>query len=115
MKPTLPRGPAVMNVDKGEKIAGAWITPHLEGIGVYKIIAKKKADGTCEWAHFVQRDNGVKEKVTRGTLESPDRLPDLVEAHNRGLHTAFGPGISFQRADADVYTLDGKKAPPAIH
>ncbi|MEW6094254.1 MAG: hypothetical protein AB1531_09845 [Chloroflexota bacterium] len=106
---------AVMNVEKGEEIAGMWVTPHLDGIGIYKLIAKKKADGTCEWAHFVQRDNGVKEKVTRGTLEDPGRLSDVLEAFNRALHTAFGTGVTFQHADTDVYTLDGKKASPTRH
>jgi len=29
VKPTIPRAPTVMNVDKGEETAGMWITPHL--------------------------------------------------------------------------------------
>lgn len=106
---------AVMGVDEGEEIAGAWVTPHVPQIGIYKLLAKKKADGTCEWAHFVQRDNGLKEKVYRGTVENEERLKDVVAAINSALHTAYGPGIQLQVADADVYTLDGKKDSGIVH
>ncbi len=104
-----------MSLEEGEEIAGMWVTPHLEGIGIYKLIAKKKADGTCEWAHFVQRDNGIRENVIRGTLENAGRLAEVLQVFNNALHTAFGPGVSFQQAGADVYTLDGKPAPPIKH
>ncbi len=106
---------AVMNVDKGEEIAGAWVTPHVPQIGIYKLLAKKKADGTCEWAHFVQRDNGLKEKVYRGTVENEGRLKDVLTALNNALRTAYGPNIQLQTADADVYTLDGKKDSGVVH
>ncbi len=106
---------AVMNVDKGEEIAGAWVTPHVPQIGIYKLLAKKKADGTCEWAHFVQRDNGSKEKVYRGTVENEGRLADVVAAINNALRTAYGSNIQLQVADADVYTLDGKKDSGIVH
>lgn len=106
---------AVMNVDKGEEIAGAWVTPHVPQIGIYKLLAKKKKDGTCEWAHFVQRDNGLKEKVYRGTVENEGRLKDVLTALNNALRTAYGPNIQLQAADADVYTLDGKKDSGIVH
>ncbi len=61
---------AVMNVDKGEEIVGGWATPHIPQVGVYKLLAKKRKDGAIEWAHFVQRDNGAREKVYRGDVES---------------------------------------------
>ena len=102
---------AVMNVEKGEEIAGAWITPHVPQIGIYKLLAKKKADGTCEWAHFVQRDDGRKEKVYRGTVENEERLKDVVKAINNALHTAYSPLVNLGPADSDVYTIDGKKMP----
>lgn len=54
---------ALMSVSKGEKIAGMWTTPTIPGIGFYKLLAKRCADGTCEWVHFVQRPNGDKDKV----------------------------------------------------
>ncbi len=115
MKAIFPTKVAVMNIEKGEEIAGAWVTPHLPGIGIYKIVAKKKTDGTYEWAHFVQRDNGAREKVTRGSVENAARLGEVVAAFNRALRTAFGPGVTFQKADIEVYTPDSKKANPRRH
>lgn len=114
MKPKIdPKRPiaqqAVMNVEKGEEIAGVWVTLPVPQIGTYKLLAKKKTDGTCEWAHFVQRANGSKEKVYRGTVENPARLADVVVALNRALHTAYGPTIRLQPADYDMYALAGKK------
>ncbi len=114
-KPKPAAAQAVMNVEKGEEIVGMWVTPTVPGIGLYKLLAKKKADGTCEWAHFVQRADGRKEKVYRGTVESQERLADVVAAINRALHTAYGPAISLRVADYDVYSLDGKKAPSTRH
>ena len=64
---------AMMNVEKGETIVGGWVTPHIPGAGIYKILAKKRPDGACEWAHFTQRDNGLKENVTRGTVENEEQ------------------------------------------
>lgn len=104
-----------MNVEKGEEIAGMWATPHIPQIGIYKLLAKKKTDGTVEWANFVQRDDGRKENIYRGTVENEARLADVVSAINNALHTAYGQRVSLNPADADVYSLDGKKAPPAIH
>lgn len=104
---------AVMNVEKGEEIVGGWATPHIPQVGVYKLLAKKRKDGVIEWAHFVQRDNGLKEKVYRGEVESRERLDDVLGVINRNLQKIFR--VSMQTADYDVSTLDGKKAPPAIH
>jgi len=104
-----------MNIDEGEEIAGMWVTPRVPKIGIYKLLAKKKKDGTVEWANFVQRDDGRKEKIYRGTVENVARLADAVSAINNALHTTYGPGVSLITADADVYSLDGKKAPLAIH
>ena len=105
---------AVMNVEKGEEIAGMWITPHVPQIGIYKLLAKKKQDGTCEWAHFVQRDDGRKEKVYRGTVENVGRLVDVVAALNRALHTAYGPLVNLGPADSDRVMLDGKNMPKIV-
>ena len=33
---------AVMNIEKGEEIIGAWITPKIPEIGFYKLLAKQK-------------------------------------------------------------------------
>ena len=106
---------AVMNVDKGEEIAGMWVTNHVPQIGIYKLLAKKKKDGTCEWAHFVQRDSGLKENVYRGTVENKERLDDVVASINAALRKAYGPLISLQTADFDTYSLAGKKDSGVVH
>lgn len=103
---------AVMSVDAGEEILPSYVTPHIPQVGIYKLLAKKRKDGKCEWAHFVQRDDGRKENVYRGTVENEARLADVVEALNRALNTAYGPTIRLVPADSDMYTLDGKQAPP---
>jgi hypothetical protein len=102
---------AVMNVEKGEEVLGAYVTPHVPQIGIYKLLAKKKIDGTCEWAHFVQRDDGRKENVYRGEVENEARLADVVDGINAALNTAYGPTIRLHPADSDMYTLDGKQIP----
>jgi len=103
---------AVMNVNEGEEILPSYVTPHIPQIGMYKLLAKKRKDGKCEWAHFVQRDDGRKEKVYRGEVENEARMADVVAALNSALHTAYGPDISLHLADSDVYTLDGRLVPP---
>ena len=110
-----PKPLTLMNVDKGEEIAGAWVTPTVPGVGFYKLLAKKKKDGACEWVHFVQRADGTKESVYRGTVENQKRLNDVVEAINSALNTAYGPTIRLHVADYDLYTLDGKKASGTVH
>ena len=103
---------AVMNVDAGEEVLGAYVTPHVPQIGIYKLLAKKKKDGTCEWAHFVQRDDGRKENVYRGEVENEVQLADVVDGINAALRKTFGLTISLHPADSDMYTLDGKQIPP---
>jgi hypothetical protein len=102
---------AVMNVDEGEEVLSGYVTARIPQIGIYKLLAKKKKDGTCEWAHFVQRDDGRKENVYRGEVENEAKLADVVEALNSALNTAYGPTIRLVPADSDMYTLDGKQAP----
>ena len=106
---------AVMNVEKGEEVVGAWATPTIPGIGYYKLLAKKKKDGTCEWAHFIQRDNGLKDSVYRGTVENEARLKDVLQALNTALLKTFGRHIQLKPAASDMYTLDGKKASGTAH
>jgi len=95
-----------MEVKKGERIAGAWVSDAIPEIGIYKLIAKEKRDGTCEWAHFVQRASGLKDKVYRGTVDSAEQLSSVVEAINSALRTAYGPAIKLQPAEADVDYVD---------
>lgn len=103
---------AVMNVDEGEEVLGAYVTPRVPQIGIYKLLAKKKKDGKCEWAHFVQRDDGHKENVYRGEVENEAQLADVVDGINAALGKVYGAAISLHPADSDMYTLDGKQVPP---
>jgi hypothetical protein len=103
---------AVMTIDDGEEILPSYVTSHIPQIGIYKLLVKKKIDGTCEWANFVQRDDGRKEKVYRGEVENEARVTDVIAAINSALNTAYGPTIRLQPADTDMYTLDGKQVPP---
>jgi hypothetical protein len=109
MKPKEAKLPAVMSVERGETIVGAWVTPTIPEVGVYKLLAKRKVDGTCEWAHFVQRGDGRKERVYRGDVESESRVQDVLVAINTSLARTFGEKIQMRLADADIYSLDGKK------
>lgn len=104
---------AVMNIEKGEEILGGWITPHIPQVGIYKLLVKKKTDGTIEWAHFVQRDNGLKERIMRGTVKNSDELDIVRDAVNNNLRRIFG--VAMQAADYDVKTLDGKTASGTMH
>jgi len=99
---------AVMNIDKGEEIVGGWATAHIAQVGIYKLLAKKRRDGVIEWAHFIQRDNGMKEVVLRGEVENREKLNAVIRLANKNLSKLFG--VSLQATDYDMYTLDGKKA-----
>lgn len=113
MKPTYISRMAVMNVDVGEEIVGGWATPHIPQVGIYKLLAKKRRSGIIEWVHFIQRDNGAKEPVLHGEVESRERLDDVISIANRNLGRLFG--VQLQAAEYDMYTLDGKKASHKIH
>jgi hypothetical protein len=82
-------------------------------MGIYKLLAKKKADGTIEWAHFVQRDSGVKERVMRGTVKTHEEFTVVKDAINSNLHRFYG--VTLQVAGYDISTLDGKKATGTMH
>lgn len=104
---------AVMNVEKGEEIVGGWATPHIPQVGSYKLLVKKRKDGVIEWAHFVQRDNRLKDRVMRGEAKNCAQLDEVIEIASRNLHKLFG--VKLVAVDFDMYMLDGKNAPPAIH
>jgi len=109
---------AIMAVDKGEEVAGVWASPAVPGVGFYKLLAKRLADGRCEWVHFTQRADGSKDAFYRGTVESVERLTDVVTAINNSLATAYGPTIRLMPAEADVRPVDGinlGQAPKRIH
>jgi hypothetical protein len=104
---------AVMNIVEGEEIFGGWATPHIPQVGIYKLLAKKKMDGTIEWAHFVQRDNGLKERVIRGTVNTPAELDIVTDTANNNLRKIFG--ATMLATGYDVCSLDGIKASDTIH
>ena len=106
---------AVMNVEKGEEVLGGWVTPHIPTTGIYKLIAKKKKDGTCEWAHFIQRDSGLKEGVMRGTTKDEAQLAEVVTVANNNLRRIFGEHIFLAPTGSDMYTLDGKPISKTKH
>jgi hypothetical protein len=104
---------AVMNIEEGEEILAGRATSHIPQVGIYKLLAKKKMDDTIEWAHFVERDNGLKEKVMRGTVNSLDQFDIVIESVNNNLRRIFG--VIMRPAEFEVRTLDGKKASDTIH
>jgi hypothetical protein len=40
---------------------------------------------------------------------------DVLNAVNNALHKAYGANVSLHPADADVYSLEGRKASKTIH
>ncbi len=100
-----------MTIEKGEEIIGGWATPKIPRIGSYKLLAKQRRDGANEWAHFVQRESGLKENVTRGEVKDRERLAEVLKIMNRNLHRIFG--VNLVAIDYNVYTMDGKE-PPAL-
>lgn len=104
---------AVLSIEKGEEIFGGWATAPIPQVGIYKLVAKKKADGTIEWAHFVQRDSGVKEKVLRGVVKTREEFSVVKDAIENNLRRIFG--VTLQAAGYDVRTLDGKTATGTRH
>lgn len=95
-----------MNVENGEEIVGGWASGHIPEVGIYKLLAKKRKDGVIEWAHFVQRDSGLKEKVYRGEVENREKLDEVLEVMNGQLKRIFG--VTMKTADYDMYAPGGK-------
>jgi hypothetical protein len=104
---------AVMEIRDGEEILTTLVTPNITQVGMYKLLAKKKTDGTIEWAHFVQRDSGLKEKVIRGDVASKEELDTVIAVINDNLRKVFG--VTMQAADYDVRMLDGSKVSETVH
>ncbi len=101
--------PSVMRIEKGERIVGGWITPEIPGVGMYKLLAKRKADGTCEWVHFIQRSTGKKENFVGGTTRDEKEIEQVIAAVNRSLERVFGPQCRLSIAGSSVFLLDGKR------
>lgn len=106
---------AVMNIEKGEDIVAALVGGHVEGSGRYKFLAKKKKDGKFEWAHFVQRDNGLKENVYRGEVNSQKELNLVLEIMNKNLSEIFGKNAEMKQGIPEFRPLMGTKFDDTIH
>lgn len=98
---------ALLTVNKDEEIAGMWATPAIPGIGLYKLLAKRRADGTYEWVHIVQRADNSKDTVFRGTVENQERLAVVMDAINSALRTAYGPLIQLHPGEPEISFVDG--------
>jgi hypothetical protein len=105
---------AVLNVEKGEVIVAALVGGHVEGCGRYKFPAKKKKDGRIEWAHFMQRDNGLKEKVYRGEVGSQKELDVVLEIMNNNLSGIFGKHAEMKQGIPEFRSLMGTKFDDSI-
>jgi hypothetical protein len=53
--------------------------------------------------------------VYRGTVECAEHLEDVLTAINAALRRTFGPAVQLQPADADFFTLDGRKLDSSVH
>jgi hypothetical protein len=100
---------AVMNIEKGEEIVSALVSGHIPGTGRYKFLAKKKTNRKYEWAHFVERDNGAKEKVYRGEVANKKELDVVLEIMNRNLKNIFGPPAEMKEGMPEFRSITGQK------
>lgn len=99
----------MLNIAKGEEIIHALVSNYIPGTGYYKFLSKQKADGTCEWVHFVERVNGNKEKVFRGETKTKEELNTVLEVMNRNLTRIFGPAAEMKPGKTEVRTTAGLK------
>jgi hypothetical protein len=114
MKPEEAKRRAAMSLEADEELAGFWVTPPIPGTGIYKLIAKKKADGIYEWSHFIQRADGCRDVVLRGTVDTRQQLDLVVTTADRNLRKFFGPAFGLRPAEFTISSLDGKEAPPTL-
>jgi hypothetical protein len=103
------RNAAVLSSEEGDEIAGMYVSPKIETIGIYKLIVLKRKSGLYEWANFVERDNGVRKSVYRGEFDNPEKIEVLVNTINQALNTAYGPSVKLHAAKAVMKTIDGKE------
>ena len=106
---------AVMNIEKGEEVISALVSGHINGTGRYKFLAKKRKDNKYEWAHFVERDNGLKEKVYRGEVNSEKELKLVLEIMNKNLAKIFGQQAEMKQGIPEFRSLMGKKFDDTIN
>jgi hypothetical protein len=101
---------AVMNVEQGEEIAASLVGGHIAGTGRYKFLAKRKRNGRYEWAHFTERDNGIKENVYRGEVRTEQELKMIQDIMNRNLKKVFGDHAQMAPGIIEIKPLNGMKS-----
>lgn len=106
---------AVMNIDKGEEIIFALVSGHIPGTGRNKFLAKKKKNGEYEWAHFVERDNGNKEKVYRGDVKTEKEIKLVLEIMNKTLKKIFGDKAVMKEGMPEFRSLMGAKFDDSVN
>ncbi len=106
---------AVMNIEKGEEIAIAVVSGIIPGTGRYKFLAKKKKNGEYEWAHFVERDNGNKEKVYRGEVKTEEELKLVLSIMNKNLKKIFRDKAEMKEGIPEFRSLMGTKFDDSIN
>ncbi len=102
-------GIAVMNIEKGEEIISALVGGHINGTGRYKFLAKMRKDKTIEWAHYVERDSGAKEKVYRGEVKNEEELKQVMTIMNQNLIKVFGQQAEMKIGVAEFRSLTGER------
>ena len=98
-----------MNIGKGEEIISALVSGHINGTGRYKFLAKKRKDNKYGWGHFVERDDGVKEKVYKGEVNSETELELVLDIMNKNLAKIFGPNAEMKQGIPECKSLPGDK------
>ena len=88
---------AVMKLERGEEMIASLMSGHIAGTGRYKLLAKKKNNGLIEWAHFTERDNGLKENVYRGEVRDDEELETVMMIMNKHLKKVFGEEAEMSR------------------
>ncbi len=106
---------AVMELGKGEELVAGLVSGHIPGTGRYKFLAKKRKDNIIEWAHFVERDSGLKEKVYRGEVADENQLKQVLEIMNRNLSGIFGPQAAMKEGIPEFRSMMGNKFDDSVN
>lgn len=106
---------AIMNVGEGEEIVAGLVSSHFPGTGRYKFLAKKNKKGTYEWAHFVERENGMKEKLYRGEVQDQQELKLVLNIMNKTLKKVFGEKAEMKEGIPEFRSILGNKPDDMIN
>lgn len=106
---------AVMNIVKGEEFVMGVVSGLIPGTGRYKFLAKKKKNNQYEWAHFTERENGLKENVYRGEVKTEQELKLVLEIMNKNLKKIFGSTAEMKNGIPEFRSLLGTKFDDTIN